>query len=735
MRTNRVAGTLLAALLLAVQAACSPGPAGEGTAAATGSEAAAAAPMDLDSLYSLPSLIGTSPALARWSADSTTLAFAWSDRGLPFRDIWLWSADTGELERLTRHGDGFGETSLHQGVSDLSWLGEGSDRLAYVLDGSLYLADADGPTEKVQQEVTGVRHLDVAPGGKALAFVGRTSGGGSALWVAPLQGGTLASAAVLVDALDGKTAVRSYEWSADGARIAFLRSDQRDMPERDLHFYANGRLQVNRVTRAFPGDETARYSLGVAELDTGSIQWLELPDDQHPIWDYGLSADGSRLFANTSDHLVKEHTIYVFDVKTGRREVHYRYDDPQNVIPGWQAAWAPGGDGLVILTDRDGYYHLYHQREAGGAVRALTAGQWEIASFEVDDAAGMLYFVANRSHPSERQVYRVPFEGGEVEALTVMPGTWAPEFSTDYSRVALHFSNDMTPPELYAGDLSLTEGPIRITHSPLPDFTNYDWARVRYLEFESHVDGATLHARLMVPRDFDPSQRYPLIVGSVYADALRNQWGGRTAHPTWGLDQYFVSDGYLVLTVNIRGSWGHGKAFSQGLLHDYGGIDTDDIESGVRYLVAEGYVDPERVGIWGSSYGGLMTLMSLFKKPGVYAAGIAGAPATNVAHAFPSQQWVMGEPAGEDYPERYQRQSALYHHEGLSDPLMIIHGTNDSVVLYSDTIALTERLVADGKQFELLTLPGASHSWDTDSLEQTRFAFKKMAEFFDRYLK
>ena len=155
-----------------------------------------------------------------------------------------------------------------------------------------------------------------------------------------------------------------------------------------------------------------------------------------------------------------------------------------------------------------------------------------------------------------------------------------------------------------------------------------------------------------------------------------------------------------------------------------------------RGMLAEtGYVDPERVGIWGSSYGGLMTLMSLFNKPGVYAAGIAGAPATNVSHAFPSQQWVMGEPRGDDYPERYRRQSALYHHAGLQDPLMIIHGTNDPVVLYSDTIALAERLVADGKQFELVTLPGGSHSWDTDSMEQTRFAFKKMAAFFDRHLK
>jgi dipeptidyl-peptidase-4 len=191
----------------------------------------------------------------------------------------------------------------------------------------------------------------------------------------------------------------------------------------------------------------------------------------------------------------------------------------------------------------------------------------------------------------------------------------------------------------------------------------------------------------------------------------------------------------VVLKVNVRGSWGQGRKFSSGLIRDYGGIDTDDIESGVRHILAQGYIDPKRVAIWGSSYGGLMTLMSLFKKPGLYAAGIAGAPATNVAHAYPSQMWVMGEPKGDDFPERYERQSALYQTQGLADPLMLIHGTRDVVVLYSDTIALTERLMGQGKKFELVTLPGGNHSWATDSPDQTRFAYQKMLDFFDEHLK
>ena len=188
--------------------------------------------------------------------------------------------------------------------------------------------------------------------------------------------------------------------------------------------------------------------------------------------------------------------------------------------------------------------------------------------------------------------------------------------------------------------------------------------------------------------------------------------------------------GVIWFSTSTYGAVGVTDALSREALKEYGSIEVDDIESGVRHLVTQGFVDPERVGIWGLSYGGLMTTMSLFKKPGVYAAGIAVAPATNVWHAYPEQMWVMGEPHGNDYPGRYERQSALYQSSGLQDPLMLIHGTRDTGVLYSDTIALAENLIAENQPFELVPLPGANHAIANDSIKQTRFAFGKIVNFF-----
>jgi dipeptidyl-peptidase-4 len=223
-----------------------------------------------------------------------------------------------------------------------------------------------------------------------------------------------------------------------------------------------------------------------------------------------------------------------------------------------------------------------------------------------------------------------------------------------------------------------------------------------------------------------------VIVGSVYSNTVRNQWGGRNAHPLWGLDAVLLDRGYAVFAVDVAGSSGHGTAFRRRIRLDYGGVDVDDLHSGVEYLIREGIADSSRIGLWGSSYGGLLTTMSLFTKPGVYAAGIAGAPATNVWHALTGEQRVMMRP--QEQMAEYAKASSHTKAAGLRDHLLIIHGMRDVVVLYKDSVWLTQYLMQMGRDVELLSLPDAQHGWDTEGLYQTRFAFRRMLEFFDRHL-
>jgi len=686
---------------------------------------AADAPLEIDDLYRKPrpSLIGTRPAGVTWSPDSSRFAFTWNDTGEAFRDVWVAAAEDLAPTRLTRHSGVDGATG--DGVAGVTWLD--AHRVAYRLGDELMIRDLRRDTSRTRLQAAGLRRLAASPAGGELAFI--SSAGLSLIAATDAD----VPARVLVGVDHGSARIGSFEWSADGSRIAFVVVDRSPLPEREIHYYTREGHRRLDVRRAFPGEATAHFRIGVVDVASGRVRLLDRTDERDYIWNYGITADGARVFVNGSDPLVKHHRIDVYDVDSGARTVWYEEHDPMHLRPDWEAAWAPGDRGLIILTDRDGFLHLYHQAEAGAALRTLTRGEWEISDF-YPGADGRVYFLSNRSGPGDRQLGRVPLAGGAVEVVTAGHGTHLPTFSPDGARAVSLFSDDRTPHDLYHVDLS-SGATTRLTHSPRSDFDDYTWADVRYIEFPSRTDDVTLIGRLSVPADFDPERRYPLIVGSVYSDSVSNQWGGRQAHPTWGLDQALVSRGYLVLSVNVRGSWGQGRAHNQGLRHGYGIVDIEDLHSGVEYLVGEGFVDPDRVGIWGSSYGGLMTLMSLFKKPGVYAAGIAGAPATNVAHAYPGQMWVMGEAGGADQPERYEAQSALYHSAGLVDPLMIIHGTRDQVVLYADTIAVAQDLIEREQPFELVTLPGVGHGWDAGTPEVRRFAFRKMIGFFDRHLR
>ncbi|MFN7531483.1 MAG: S9 family peptidase, partial [Gemmatimonas sp.] len=447
---------------------------------------------------------------------------------------------------------------------------------------------------------------------------------------------------------------------------------------------------------------------------------------------------GESLLIDKSDVFVKDRRLLVADVATGATRLLVREQEANNVSAEWRAAWAPDGRSVYFTSDRAHDYHVWQVDAAGtaegGAPRAITSGPWAVFGFTVTPRG--LIVVANEGRAEERHLYRVPLRGGAPVRLSTRPGTHTPVVSPNGQLAAVLFSSDTVPPDLFVTDLAVARpgaaSEQRLTTSPRPEFAAYTWPAPRYVTFTSRADGATVHGRLLLPPNYTPSRRWPVVVGSIYSNTVRNQWGGRNAHPLWGFDRVLLEKGYVVFALDVAGSSGHGTAFRRRIRLDYGGIDVEDIHSGVEWLVAQGIADASRVGIWGSSYGGLLTSMSLFTKPGVYRAGIAAAPATNVLHALTGEQRVMDTP--QQRPAEYARASSSTKAAGLKDALMLVHGMRDVVVLYRDSVWLLQYLMQMGRDVELVTLPDAPHGWDLGPRYQTRYAFQRMLDFFDRHL-
>lgn len=691
---------------------------------------------------------------------------------------WARATDSGDGDAPTASEAAFAAARLRErgerdpGVGDLVWH-PGGGKILFALDGDLWtLVPGDEP-----RRLTDTPEVESAPAyapdGRHVAFLRAGD-----VWLAETgpeasgRGGGRAGATRevrLTHLAEATVRVASFRWSPDGARIALVVADETSVVARGIPDYLSEETELRMVRRAYPGEPAGRPRLAILEVGdpaqaraSGEPRWVPLrvePEDPPApdlILDYQWSPGGERIAVDTGDWTAKDRRVFLLDVADGQaraRLVHREADPGNETYYFWRIAWAADGEGLYLLSDRREDYHVWAVDVGDGAagLRQLTSGPWAVASLH--PVPGGLVVVGNRGAGEERHLFRVDGvpdgqSGAAVRRITHRPGTHTPVVSPDGRHAAILFSSDATPPDLWvmpldpaalpspsapgSRDASAVEG-WRVTDSPLPEFDGYRWVTPEYVTFESHVDGTTLYGRLTLPPDFDPTRRYPAILGSVYTDVVRNQWGGRTAHPTWGLDQLLAQEGYILLTVDVRGSWGRGREHRRGIRLDYGGMDIEDLESGVRFLESLGYVDMDRVGIWGSSYGGLMTAMSLFRKPGLYAAGIAGAPATNVWHALSGQMAVMLAP--EDSPAEYADSSPFMHADGLEDPLMIIHGMQDRVVLFKDTMALVQRLILLGKDVDLVTLPASGHGWDLEGLAQTRFTFQKMLDFFDLHLK
>nr|WP_157578608.1 prolyl oligopeptidase family serine peptidase [Pontibacter roseus] len=391
----------------------------------------------------------------------------------------------------------------------------------------------------------------------------------------------------------------------------------------------------------------------------------------------------------------------------------------------------PDNEHVWFQSEESGYSHLYTVNVNNGNKKALTSGKFEVFSPQISDDKKSWYFTANKVHPGEKHFYKMPLQGGTMTQLTSGTGAHEVSLSPDEKTLAIRYSYSNKPWELYVQDNKKGAKPRQVTRSLTEEFKSYNWREPEVISYKAS-DGVDVYARLYRPAN--AAANGPAVIFVHGAGYLQN------AHKWWSsyfreymFHNFLADNGYTVLDIDYRGSAGYGRDVRTGIYRFMGGKDLSDHVDGAKLLVDKYNVDPKRIGIYGGSYGGFITLMAMFTEPDVFAAGAALRSVTDWAHynhGYTSN--ILNVPQLDS--TAYAKSSPIYYAEGLKGALLICHGMVDTNVHFQDVVRLTQRLIELGKDnWELAVYPVEDHGF-TEPASWTD-EYKRIYKLFEENLK
>jgi dipeptidyl-peptidase-4 len=534
-----------------------------------------------------------------------------------------------------------------------------------------------------------------------------------------------------------------YWWSPDDRHIAYARVDETpvDVVER-FEIYAE---ETRIVKQRYPatGRPNARVDLFVRPLEAEAPIKVDLgtnPDVYLARVDW--FPDGDHLLVQRQSRDQKRLDLLKVDATTGRSELLFSETSDSWVELNNDLTFLKSRGGFIWKSQRSGFPHLYLYDADGALVHPLTAGDWMVigggrAVAGVDEQAGLVYFTGTYDGYTERHLYVVPLDGSRPDQprrITTERGWHAIDMSRDTRFFLDHYSSIDQPPQVSLKDRQgervawLLENRLDASHPYAPYVASRP--RIEFGQLEA-ADGTTLHWQIAKPRDFDAGRRYPVIVsvyGGPHGQQVVNAWQGRGGR----LQEYLVRRGYLFFSIDNRGAANQGVRSDTSLLRRMASVEVEDQVAGAKYLATLPYVDADRIGVFGWSYGGYMALHLMFRAGDVFHAGVSGAPVTDwTLYDTHYTERYMGTPA--DNPQGYEASSVFPYVSGLSGPLLVMHGMADDNVLFTNSTKLFAALQTADKPFEIMVYPGHKHALLNHS-DVGPHAYKTISEFFERHL-
>ena len=750
------------ALLGAVLPAGAAGTAGSAPGALTSPVVGDANALTLERLFAAPELAGAGLRGLRFSPDGSRVT--WLQGSIEDKDrldLWAYDLKTREKARLVDARALLPEesalsaeeearrerarTAALRAIVEYSFSADGK-RLLFPLGGDLYLYDLTVPAASAVRRLTRSEAWETdarfSPQGSFVSFVRAQD-----LWVIHLAsgaeraittggGGVISHGMAEFIAQEELARDTGYWWSPDETYLAYATVDETPVPEVErVEILGNG---TRTVKQRYPaaGQPNALVTLQVVPTVGGEPKTVDLGTETNIYlarvdWERDslgvlvqrLNRDQTRLDLlraqaadGTTRLLLSEHSDTWVELHDLLRPLK--------------------DGGFLWASQRSGHQHLYRYSGSGELVATVTRGDWAVTQLgALNEKAGRVWFVASREGHPQRQLYSAALDGREADQprrLTPEAGWHAVQMSRDAKFVLDTYSSVDSPARTVLRDAAgkelsaLVPNTLDVTHPYAPYLSTHP----RYVFGTlAAVDGQTLHYQLVQPHDFDPAKRYPVVVqvyGGPHGQQVMNAWDDGFAH-------YLARRGFLVFSLDNRGSALQGTRMDGALFHHMASVEVQDQLKGVEWLKTQSFVDVQRVGVFGWSYGGYLSLNLVMRAPGVFAAAVSGAPVTDWSlYDTAYTERYMGTP--QDNAAGYADSSVLGVAAQLQDPLLVLHGMADDNVLFEHSTRLFKVLQEANKPFEVMVYPGHKHGL----LRQASVgphSYRTIARFLERYLR
>lgn len=520
-------------------------------------------------------------------------------------------------------------------------------------------------------------------------------------------------------------------WSPGGNYLAFYRKDERNVSRYPLVDLDERPATLREIRYPMAGMASEHVQIGVYNLNSASLTFLQTgqPKD-HYLTGVTWSPDEQYIYVGVlnrdQDHL----RLVQFDARSGQPlRTLFEEKDEQWVEPEHGLFFVPEHPNRFLwLSKRNGYNHLYHYRDDGKLLDHYDIGERDITDIIGFSSDGrFVFFEAASPDGMERHGYRLDVQSGDIEKRTEASGIHNLKPGSDGRYVIDVFHNHTTPRTIAIHDrngqrlrtLLEAENPLR----------NFKLGAIRYLKIETE-NGTRLNARMILPVDFDPTKRYPVIIyvyGGPHGQMVSDSW--LRGWPLWF--QYMAQRGYIVFSLDNRGTNNRGLEFEQAIHRRLGTVELEDQMAGVKFLKSRNFVDTTRIGVHGWSYGGFMTITMLTRRPGVFKAGVAGGPVIDWRY----YEVMYGErymETPQSNPEGYEEANLLNYVDQLQNPLLIIHGAVDPVVVWQNSLLYLRKAIDMGKQVDYFVYPGDEHNMRG---KDRVHLYRKITDYFERHLK